>query len=592
MPPPAESSPRPSPANDLPPASDVIRYGVKPVALQEMAERLLRELPLEDLQQPAAALCLPAVLARRMGLRGRVSALLRRVRYDQIELDRWSDRMRGQADLLFRNLAHDVQQFGHVRWQSFRVPPSPAKRPLRPAIARRLAALLEKVWARLAPAEWARSPGALHLRRASMATLLRLKINTLGQLHAALSAGGGRFPGPTAVIWLDLEEAIRALGPVIREDGAVDWLKYAAGRGCNIFPVEAGPIAPDEYPARVLETIAAILKLHFTPAHAGALDAFFLRLEADHVPLRERAKPLGATTSQVMAWERAVLSILQAVFQRGDYSGVRFHLREEITAPLRQFQAALGDLPHRRPESTRWDRLIAEHWGPDAVGKGFSQRLLPALLGVPRPGRGLASSQPPQRLSLLAAALLISAPGGLTLAELNERLQSAPAYKDAADLESSLRKSSRIFLFDDRFYLGSYKSVLADECARLLRRAGRPLRPGELAEALQPRMPGRTLTSLKAGCGEAMREDKARRFRAGKGKAIFGLADWPDPIVPLEEAIVEAFRELPRRVQTAAVAERIRPLNPVPEKELIDFLAASPQIRRLGFSLWEWIAKE
>jgi hypothetical protein len=549
-----------------------------------MAEQLRRALPPADLRQPLTVLHLRPVLARRLGTSGTVGAILRRLRYGLVNPDTWSERTRAELERVFRVLLGDLQQFGRVRWEHLLVARSPAK-PLSPP------AITDAQWARLAPEERNRPPGTLHLRTLSMGRLAGLKINTLEELRAAFRKGSNGLPGIGARVWDDLEEALAALGPAMREDGSVDWLKYAAGRGFAILPEEAGPIAPGDYPARLVATIAAILENNFTPAHAGALDAYYLRLDAVYAPLRERAKALGVSIGQVSNWKSAVVDTLQAIFQRGDYGGTRFRLREEITAPLRELKGAFGVRPDRPRETASWERLIAQRWGADWVAHDFFQRLVPELLGVRRRGRRGSGPQTQSTLGIPAVRLLASAPGGLTIEQLKESLQTAPDYKDAAHLEAALRKSSKVFVFGDRFYLGSYKTVLADECERMLRRAARPLRSVELAWALQPLMPGRSLKSLRHACTDAMRADKAGRFRPGKGRGNYGLADWPEKIVPLAEAVAGIFRRLRGPLKTAGLMEHLRPINPVEEKELVLFLAVSPEIRRIGFSLWEWIGQ-
>jgi len=81
------------------------------------------------------------------------------------------------------------------------------------------------------------SIGSLHLNKACSG-LEAVGIKTVGNLVDAARSGMGKLKNFGAKAHEEVVQALRSLSESCREDGSVEWLKYAASRGFEIIPAQ------------------------------------------------------------------------------------------------------------------------------------------------------------------------------------------------------------------------------------------------------------------------------------------------------------------------------------------------------------------
>lgn len=179
-------------------------------------------------------------------------------------------------------------------------------------------------FARLNAQERDWTAGILHLRLKTMLCLKRVGIETIGEL---LSCAEGGLLGLTAAgagprTFADLRAALTALGSAIRDEGTVDWERYAQERGFTLLPcssrVPAAGVNLLEILPRVIEQI---LPRHFNLHQQLIFRTRYLVPDAPCQTGSQLGHMLGCTRQAVTFEEHFVIGVLQRIFLRNDYRG-------------------------------------------------------------------------------------------------------------------------------------------------------------------------------------------------------------------------------------------------------------------------------
>ncbi len=598
------------------------RGRLDPIAIA--ARRLLEELAPVEQQRSVACLWLKPMLQNRCD-NGTVGRLLRELQTGGNGLETWGKRLREQMDRVLRGLRIFLDRRRRIDWDGYAAwiaagepvpvpappplrpkrrkprasappkpppaPPKPPPAPPRPAILPLRPRSAPPRLPRFPLAEKDRHPGLLHPRRNTAARIAARGITTLGQLFDVWSSRPDLVTATYDEVRLDLHGAFTKIEKATRNDGTVDWIKYARKRNCVLYPRQAGPIDPAHYLTKLTRAVRLLVRTDFSETHQRVLEARLLRGDLHHraAPSIARRLRLGEVT--FYEHERDVHRALARIVEHDDYSGLTVHLRPELLEPLRQLALDPLGQPRDRPLPAEWEKIATERWGPAAAESRFAMSLVPRMLDWTGPqdigttARVLPDWRTRVHLQLRAT------PGGLTAEELEECLGPDREDIGKAELIEYLDKTRMIYLFDGRYRAGSFTDVLGDACAALLQEAGQPLHLAQMAEALHPRLPRYKIANLQMAVGKALRLDPARRFERVRGISLYGLADWQLKSRPLAGIVEAIFRQQRRPLDHGELLHEIRLLRPVEEKDLIELLVDNPDYRRLGLALWEWNAR-
>ena len=217
----------------------------------------------------------------------------------------------------------------------------------------------------------------LHLSRRAINALNQAGITAIGELIRQAEKGIINLKGLGEFKALEIIAHLDALSHAVRNDGSIDWPKFARLCGFVVLPEEASEPTPPDFVRRFPSLCITAVSSSFARKASAVLKRRLLQSAKGDFSRRALGKHLRQNRETIRLHENEVIETLRSAIWHEEYCGCRFRFRRDFLTPLYQLRTVL----ERRTETMSWETALRQAWGVEREAVSRQEILLLHLLG-------------------------------------------------------------------------------------------------------------------------------------------------------------------------------------------------------------------